>query len=70
MTLQNAMACKGSAVVKQLSVKQNMLWNTAGSMVYLVCQWLITVFVVRLSDGYDAAGVLSLIHISSLRLLY
>lgn len=60
MTLQNAMACKGSAVVKQLSVKQNMLWNTAGSMVYLVCQWLITVFVVRLSDGYDAAGVLAL----------
>lgn len=57
---QNAMACKGSAVVKQLSVKQNMLWNTAGSMVYLVCQWLITVFVVRLSDGYDAAGVLAL----------
>ena len=29
-------------------------------MVYLVCQWLITVFVVRLSNGYDAAGVLAL----------
>lgn len=47
-------------MAKQLSVKQNMLWNTSGSMVYLVCQWLITVFVVRLSDGYDAAGVLAL----------
>ena len=47
-------------MAKQLSVKQNMLWNTSGSMVYLVCQWLITVFAVRLSDGYDAAGVLAL----------
>lgn len=37
-----------------------MLWNSAGSLVYLGCQWLITVLVVRLSDGYDAAGVLSL----------
>lgn len=47
-------------MVKQLSIKQNMLWNTSGSLVYLVCQWLITVLVVRLSDGYDAAGVLAL----------
>ena len=37
-----------------------MLWNTSGSLVYLVCQWLITVLVVRLSYGYDAAGVLAL----------
>lgn len=47
-------------MVKQLSIKQNMLWNTSGSLAYLVCQWLITVLVVRLSDGYDAAGVLAL----------
>lgn len=47
-------------MVKQLSIKQNMLWNTSGSLVYLVCQWLITVLVVRLSYGYDAAGVLAL----------
>lgn len=29
-------------------------------MTYLACQWLITVLVVRLSLGYDAAGMLSL----------
>lgn len=43
-----------------LSIKLNMLWNSAGSLTYLGCQWLITVLVVRLSDGYDAAGTLSL----------
>jgi O-antigen/teichoic acid export membrane protein len=45
---------------RQLSLKANMLWNSAGSMVNLGCQWLLTIFVVRLSNGYDAAGVLSL----------
>lgn len=37
-----------------------MLWNSLGSLFGLACQWLITVFVVRLSSGYDAAGVYSL----------
>lgn len=37
-----------------------MLWNSIGSLTYLVCQWLITIFVVRLTSGYDAAGILSL----------
>lgn len=46
--------------VKPLSLKANMLWNSAGSMFYLVCQWLITVLVVRLSSGFDSAGLLSL----------
>lgn len=46
--------------VKPLPTKVNMLWNSAGSLTYLACQWLITVFVVRLSAGYDAAGMLSL----------
>lgn len=45
---------------KRLSIAENMAWNSAGSLVYLVCQWLITVLVVRLSSGYDAAGVLAL----------
>lgn len=31
-----------------------------GSLVYLGVQWLLTVLVVRLSDGYDAAGLLAL----------
>ena len=46
--------------VKPLSLKANMLWNSAGSMFYLVCQWLITVLVGRLSSGFDSAGLLSL----------
>ena len=45
--------------VPPLSTKQNMLWNSAGSMTYLACQWLVTVLVVRLSAGYDDAGLLS-----------
>lgn len=43
-----------------LPYRKNMLWNSTGSLTYLVCQWLITVLVVRLSSGYDAAGLLSL----------
>lgn len=45
---------------KKLSIKQNMLWNSIGSLTYLGCQWLITIFVVRLSESYESAGVLSL----------
>lgn len=45
---------------KPLSNKANMLWNSFGSLTYLACQWLTTIFVVRLSSGYDAAGILSL----------
>lgn len=37
-----------------------MLWNSAGSMANMICQWLITVLIVRLSGGYGAAGLLSL----------
>lgn len=46
--------------VEKLSIKANVLWNSIGSMTYLGCQWLVTIFVVRLSSGYDAAGLLSL----------
>ena len=37
-----------------------MLWNSAGSTIRLVCNYLITIAVVRLSHGFDAAGTLSL----------
>lgn len=37
-----------------------MAWNSAGSLTSLGCQWVITVLIVRLSTGYDAAGVYSL----------
>ncbi len=42
------------------SLKSNFLWNTVGAVFFLVCQWLITVLVVRFSDDYTAAGTLSL----------
>ena len=45
---------------QELSIKNNMMWNSIGSLISLVCQWLTTVLVVRLSSGYDAAGALSL----------
>ena len=44
----------------ELSLKANVLWNSTGSMFYLGCQWLVTVLVVRLSSGFDDAGLLSL----------
>lgn len=44
----------------KLSLKQNMLWNSVGSLVYFGCQWVITVLVVRLSSNFYDAGVLAL----------
>lgn len=40
---------------KRLSVKQNMIWNTAGSLVYMGCQWLLTILITWVS-GYSIAG--------------
>lgn len=45
---------------KELTIRENMFWNSFGSVVYLACQWLITVLVVRLSSSFDAAGTLAL----------
>lgn len=44
---------------KQNSVQKNMLFNTAGSLLYYACQWIISVVIVRMS-GYEDAGHLSL----------
>jgi len=47
--------------IKNSKVAYNVLWNTIGSLFYLVCQWLLSVIVVHLSnDSYADAGVLSL----------
>ena len=51
-----------SVTNKELSVTQNMLWNSIGSLTYLGCQWLLGVLIVRLSTGFDAAGVYSLAY--------
>lgn len=42
-----------------LSIKKNILWNTIGSIIYLGCQWIITIVVARML-GYELAGVLAL----------
>lgn len=44
---------------KKLSIQSSVMWNSAGSIFYLGCQWLLTVLVVKLS-GLDSAGMLSL----------
>ena len=43
-----------------LTIKQNIIWNSAGSIVNLSCQWLMSIIIVRLSNGYNAAGVFAL----------
>lgn len=42
-------------IEKKVSVQESILWNSAGSMLYLCTQWLITVLVVRIA-GVSAAG--------------
>lgn len=44
---------------QKLSIQSSVFWNTAGSVFYLGCQWLLTVLVVKIS-GVDAAGFLTL----------
>lgn len=41
-------------------MKKNILWNTIGTVFYCVCQWVMTILVVRLTPDYVAAGNLSL----------
>lgn len=45
---------------KPLSIKKNMLWNSFGSVCNLGCAWLITVFIVRFSNNFEAAGLYAL----------
>lgn len=45
---------------KQLSVFENLIWNTIGSFTYLLCQWLLTLIVVRRSGDMGNAGDLAL----------
>jgi len=45
---------------KQLSVSRNMVWNTVGSFTYLVCQWVLTLIVVRVSSDMENVGNFSL----------
>ena len=47
------------SLARPLTLRQNIIWNSAGTIVYLLLQWILTVFVVRIS-GYSDAGILSL----------
>lgn len=40
-------------------MRNDIVWNTAGTSVYLACTWLITVLVVTLSPDYEASGSLA-----------
>lgn len=42
------------------SLRANMAWNTAGSLAYHMCQWLVMVLTARVTGSYEAAGVLAL----------
>ena len=46
--------------IKKLTVFENLIWNTIGSFTYLICQWLLTLIVVRASTGFENAGNLAL----------
>lgn len=47
------------SIEKPLSIKENVIWNTVGSLFYQGCIWLITVLVVVISKGYEASGILA-----------
>lgn len=42
------------------SLGNNIVWNTIGNIIYLGCQWLLSVVVVRISGSYADAGILTL----------
>lgn len=41
------------------NIRVNILWNTFGSIFYCMCQWLLTIIVVKMAS-YEMAGYLSL----------
>lgn len=43
-----------------LSIKANMFWNSFGSLINLGCSWLISVFIVRFANNFEAAGLYTL----------
>lgn len=44
--------------MNEQNLKKNMLWNAAGNLIYLICQWLVTVLVTNIGAFRDA-GLLS-----------
>lgn len=61
-SLSDILSAKGNRkhmIEEKRSLQQNMLFNTVGSIIYYVCQWLMSVIIVRMS-GYEDGGVLAL----------
>lgn len=44
--------------MSEQNLKKNMLWNAAGNLIYLMCQWIVTVLVTNIGAFRDA-GLLS-----------
>ena len=42
-----------------MNMRKNILWNAVGNLIYMFCQWLITVLVTRLGT-FEEAGILSI----------
>ena len=45
---------------KKISLRQGIIWNTVGSLCYAGFNWLTTVLVVVLADGYSSSGSLAI----------
>jgi len=50
----------GGRFIIQEKVVKNTIWNSIGVLIYFACQYMITIVVVRLYDGYMNAGYLAL----------
>ena len=46
-------------LTREKKIRQSMIFNTIGSLVYYACQWLMTILVARMS-GYVEAGIFSI----------
>ncbi len=58
--MTNASPHTDRPVPTPLPLKVNVIWSSAGSLTKTACTWLMTIAVVRLSSGFNDAGVLAL----------
>ncbi|WP_148335496.1 lipopolysaccharide biosynthesis protein [Hugonella massiliensis] len=45
--------------MRELTPKENLIWNTVGCLIYQACQWLTTIVVVTFSTSYVNSGYLA-----------
>ena len=45
--------------MKEHTLKSGMIWNALGNIIYLACQWLITILVANIGN-FEDAGLLSI----------